>query len=518
MNRFIDLIRLFQQEKDGLIRLDALTKYFAELNPQDFLWVIALLSGKKLFRKIPSGKLLEIAKELPDLPAWLMDECISVTGDSTEVLSLLLVPSESSQFTVGECITTLIQAVEAKGRDQLDMLEKLWSKLPHSGIAIMNQGLTNRYPYRFPHHELSTAISSALGLDPFFTTYQLCQDWSPVSDSFEDLFYWDDSKERLVRPYPFYSPTILSGTSQVDFSREWLASYWMAEPQYQLIKRGEVVLIWSENGELMNHSFPSLVKSCRKIAIDFVVTGQVIKKELVLELTSASQEKQRNKRTESPSLVFVANDLLEWNGKNLTQLPFETRQSKLVDFMKSNSVQLPELTINDPVVINNSDDLNHHFRVARELKCTGLLMRENAGGAYGESSVFLVPVGKYLFSGVLIYVQETILQSVERNLELSIGVAHNDSILPVAKVMLSIKQQPDLFVLIRKFVAGNTIEKFGPVRKVNPQLVFEISFETIHHSNRHKAGIILQNPQMHRMLPDKLASDITKLEELKQLL
>ena len=518
MNRFIDLIRLLQQEKDGLIRLNALTHYFTDLNPRDFLWSIALLSGKKLFRKIPSGKLLEIAKELPHLPEWLIDECISVTGDSAEGLSLLLFPSESSQITLHEFMEQLSLAVVAKGRDQLDMLENLWRKLPHSGIAIMNQVLINRFPYRIPNHELSTAISSALGLDPFFTTYQLCQDWSPVSDSFEDLFYRDDSKERLVRPYPFYPPIILSGTSQVDFSREWLASYWMAEPQYQLIKRGEVILVWSEKGELMNAAFPDLVKACRNMAIDFVVTGHVLEKERMPELPSEPPEIHRKKRTASPSLVYIANDILEWKGENITQYPFETRQSKLVDFVKSNSVQFPELTINEPVVISNSDDLNHHFRVARELKCTGLLMREIAGGAYGQSSVFLFPAGKYLFSGVLIYVQETILQSVERNLELSIGVAHNDSILPVAKVMLSIKEQPDLFVVIRKFVAVNTIEKFGPVRKVNPQLVFEISFETIHHSNRHKAGIILQNPQMHRMLPDKLASDITKLEELKQLL
>lgn len=292
----------------------------------------------------------------------------------------------------------------------------------------------------------------------------------------------------------------------------------MAEPQYQLIKRGEVVLVWSEKGELMNATFPDLVKFCRKMAIDFVVTGQVIEKKRIQEFSSEPMEKQRKKRTESPSPLYIANDVLEWKGENMTQFPFETRQSKLVDLMKSNSFEYPELTISDPVVLKNSDDLNHHMRVARELKCTGLLIRENSGGAHGKASVFLVPSRKYFFSGVLIYVQETILRSVERNLELSIAVAHDDSVLPVAKVMLSIKEQPVLFAVIRKFVGGNTIEKFGPVRKVNPQLVFEISFETIHQSNRHKSGIILQNPQIHRMEPDKLASDISKLEELKQLL
>lgn len=518
MIRFIALTRLFQQEKDDLIRQSALCKFFAELDRQDFLWVIALLSGKKIFRRIPSGKLLEIAKVLPDLPDWLIDECVSITGDSTEALSLLLIPYETAQFSIKECIIQLIQAVEAKGQGQLEILQDLWSKLPLAGIALVNQVLTNRYPHLFSKHELSKGIANAFGLDTSFITYQLSQDWSPVSDSFEDLFYQDDSKERLVRPYPFYPPTILSGSSQVDVSREWLSSYWLPEPHCQLIKRGEVVLIWSESGELMNDTFPDLVKSCRKMTIDFVVTGQIMQKKLVEELSAVPHDKKRKERTELFVSVFLANDLLELYGEIITQFPFKARQSKLVDFIKSNPDQRSVLTINDIVVIDNYNDLNNHLKQASELKCTGLLIRGKSEGQYEESSGFVVPSGRFLFSGVLVYVQETILQSVERHLELSIAVAHIGSVLPVTKVMLSIKEEPDLFQFIRQFVAGNTVEKFGPVRKVNPQLVFEISFETIRQSNRHKSGVILQNPLIHRIEPDKLASDIFKLEELKQLL
>lgn len=467
---------------------------------------------------MPSGKLLEIAKELPDLQEWLIDECVSISGDATETLSLLLFPTDPVQISVKDCITTLIRAVEAKGRVQLDILQDLWSKLPDSGIAIVNQVLTNRFPFQLSTHELSKAIANAFGLDPFFTLYQLSQDWSPDSDWFEGLFYHDDSKERFVRPYMFTSPKLLSGSSVVDFSREWVASLWLPEPQLQLIKRGELVLIWTENGELVNDKFPSLMKSCRKMANDFVMTGQIMQKELVQELSMDASDKQRKERTVSPVPLFIANDILEWNGEDITQYPFEIRQSKLADLMKSHADQHPEMTMNDMVLIHNSDDFDHRLQLARELKCRGVYIRETTSLGYRESTGFLVPAGKFLFSGVLIYVQETIVQSVEKHLELSIGAAHDGSVLPVTKVLIGVKEQPDLFQLIRQFVAGNTVEKFGPVRKVHPKLVFEISFETIRISNRHKSGIVLHNPQIVRIEPDKLASDIHRLEELKRLL
>ncbi|HPI09389.1 MAG TPA: hypothetical protein PLK63_00040 [Catalimonadaceae bacterium] len=518
MNRFIALTRLFQQEKEGLIRQNALSDYFKQLHSEDILWAIALLSGKKLLRKIPSGKLLEIANELPDLPEWLIGECVSITGDATETLSLLIIPTDPAQINMKECITALIGAFEAKGKEQLDLLHDLWAKLPDSGIAIVNQIVTSRFPYTFTSSELSKAIAKAFDLDPCFTTFQLSQSWSPVSDSFEDLFYRNYSKELLVRPYPFNSPTILSENAPFDFSHGWTAGLWWSEPQLQMIKRGELVLIWSESGELMNDSFPSLVKTCRKFGNDFVVTGQMIQKGLLQELTMDSSDKLRKERTVSPGPVFIANDLLEFNGENIFQNPFEIRQRKLADLMKSDSDTHPELTMNEMVIINNSDDLDHRLQLARELKSTGVYIREIKSGGYGESTGFLVPVRKFLFSGVLIYMQETNVHSVEKQLELSIAAAHDGSVLPVTKVMLSVKDQPDLFQLIRKFVAGNTIEKFGPVRKVLPQLVFEISFETIHVSKRHKSGVAIHNPRIVRMEPDKLASDIHRLEDLKQLL
>ena len=515
MNRLIALTCIFQQEKDGLIRLNAISHYFKHLHSQDILWAISLFSGKMLFRKIPSARLLDEAKKIPDLPDWLMDECLSVVGDAIETLSLLLIPSETPHFTLKECITTIIAAVEAKGQDQLEILQDLWTKLSEPGIAIANQILTSRFPYIFSSHELGQAISKAFDLDPYFTTFQLSQKWSPFSDSVEDLFFRDISKERLVRPYPFFSPTIFLESSQVDYKVEWVASLWFPGPQIQLIKRGELVVIWNESGELMNGTFSSLVKSCKKMEVDFVVTGQIMMREIGQVL---SPDKKRKERTVSPTPVFMANDLLEWNGENITPYSFQIRLRKLVDFMKSTSDRNPDWTLNDVVAIHNSGDLDQRLLLARELKCKGIYIRECSSGAYGESSVFLVPAGKFVFSGVLIYVQETIVQSVEKQLELSIAVAHEDSVLPFTKVRLGAREHPDLFQLIRHFVARNTVEKFGPVRKVHPLLVFEISFETIRLSNRHKSGIVLQNPKILRMEPDKLASDINRLEELKQLL
>jgi DNA ligase 1 len=518
MNRFIALTHFLDQEKDELIRLKALTNYLAEFDTKDSLWSVSLLTGKFFFRKIHTRKLFEIAKEILDFPEWLLDECISVTRDSTEALSLLLIPSGPGRLSVEECITKLILAVEAKGQNQRNILHDLWSKLPGTGIKMVNQILTNRFPHRFPHHVLGKAISAALDLDPYFVTFKLSQDWSPFSGTFEELFRRNELKECLYRPYPVYPPARLSSPSQVDLSREWISCFWLPEPQYQLIKRGELEMIWSENGELMNNIFPSLLKSFRKLGVDFVVTGQIILKENVLVPPFDSSDKQPKKRTVSPAPVFMANDLLEWNGENITSYPFEIRQNKLAEMIKSNSDEHPDWTLNDMMLIGNASDLESRLSMSGELKCSGLLIREKSGGLYGESSGFIVPSGKFLFSGALIYVQEMILQSVERHLELSIAVDLDGSILPVAKVKVGAKDQPVMFQFVRQFAAINTTEKFGPVRKVNPRLVFEISFEAIRVSNRHKSGIVLQNPRILRLEPDKLTSEIHKLEDLKQLL
>jgi len=520
MNRFIALTQFLQQERDSLVRQNELSLYFSNLDHGDFLWALALFSGKKLFKRIPSSKLLASARDFFDFPDWLIEECITVTGDPAEALSKLLAPSEPDLETLSlrDCLTTVIQAVEEESAIRLGILHHLWNKLPEAGIGIINQVITDRFPHRFSDHELGKAIANAFGVDSHFIQYNLSQNWSHYSNTLEDLVYKDESQERLLRPCPFHPLSVLPNVSHVDFTKEWVACLWQSQPQIQLIRRGEVVSVWDENGELLNNDFPSLVKACRKMPSGSVVSGQIWQKDLALAVMAGSTTNQEIERNASPGPLFVAHDVLEWDGLDISRAPLETRLGYLAEWLNANSLLNPKWALNGLSTIGSPSELENYLLFAREMKCPGLLIRELRSGSSGSCSGFLVPAGKFVFSGLLIYAQETTVQSVERQLELSFGAAHEGSVLSVTKVQLRKKEQPDLFQIIKQFVAGNTIERFGPVRKLKPMLVFEISFESIRNSNRHKSGFVLLNPQIVRMEPDKLASEIHQLEELKRLL
>ena len=508
-------------------KLAALTDYFQTAEEQDRVWTIALLSGRRPKRAVTATELREWAAEVAGVPLWLFEESYAMVGDLAETIALILPPPQaedvpSLSVTIGALMALTGQPPETRKAAILGW----WSRLGTTERFLFNKLITGGFRMGVSQGLMTRALSSATGVEEATLAHRLMGDWQPATTRFQALIR-DAGEGATSRPYPFALASPLEGGPKaLGDPADWHAEWKWDGIRGQLIHRPGLLALWSRGEELITDRFPEFAP-----LVDFLPPGTVIDGEVLAwdrragqPLPFAQLQKRIGRKSVPRKLLheapahLLAYDLLEDQGHDLRDAPFLERQARLAALIAGLPQDAP-LSLSPPVPFRLWDDLATARSTARDRQAEGLMLKRKSSPSFTgrrRGDWWKWKLDPYTVDAVMIYAQAGHGRRANLFTDFTFAVRDGNALVPFTKAYSGLTDAE--FAEITRWVQKNTLERFGPVRRVPPDLVFEIGFEGIQESPRHKAGIALRFPRMIRWRKDKPADEIDTLDALRDLL
>jgi DNA ligase-1 len=363
-----------------------------------------------------------------------------------------------------------------------------------------------------------------LEVDDSKIAHRLMGDWSPFETNFEQLMLAEDFKDNISRPYPFYlAYSIEKDLEDLGHVEEWSAEWKWDGIRGQFIYRQGEVFIWSRGEELVTGRFPELHTIPKGIDFDFVIDGEILAFYDGSPMNFQHLQKRIGRKTVGKKLlkdvpvIFMAYDLLEFEGKDVRQQSFKKRRALLSELVVQSKSD--NLVLSQQIDFHEWPVLRDLIKEARARKTEGFMLK-NLDSPYRDGRKkgdwWKWKVDPYTIDAVMIYAQRGHGRRANLFTDFTFALWDGDRLVTFAKAYSGLTDLE--FQEISRFVRKNTVERFGPVHSVNPELVFELAFEGIQESKRHKSGIALRFPRMLRWRRDKKASEANTLEDIKVFL
>ena len=529
-------------------KVTALAEHFRSVPADDAAWALTLLLGKRRRRLITGRRLREVLQERTGLPEWLIADCHGQVGDSAETLSLLwpevrdrLTPIESDLPTaitdqpLHWWMTTLLPHISnLQGDDQADAVLALWQRLPEGQHFIVNKLLTGGFRVGVSTGLISRSVAQAFELEESLIVQRLMGGFDPTGEAFHRLTALADAEEQRNSgaPYPFY----LASPLEPDRLREEPPEHWQLEWKWdgirgQLIHRGTGVYLWSRGEELVNDSFPELVEVGAALPDGSVLDGEIIcwaeqdDAPLgfdVLQRRLGRKQVGATLRRECP-MRFIAYDLLEHQGRDLRSEPLQQRRQRLDILLKL--IDHPEqwrLAASPCWPLASWQGLDQERERARLRRAEGLMLKQIdspylAGRKRGHW--WKHKLEPMTLDAVLLYAQAGSGRRANLFTDYTFGLwseSEEPQLVTFAKAYSGLNDAEILE--LDRWIRRNTLQRFGPARSVKTELVFEIGFEGIHPSKRHKSGLAVRFPRILRWRRDKPAAEADRLSTAQNLI
>lgn len=528
MKNFAQLFQEIDQTTSTKAKVAALAAYFEAAPEADRLWTIALFSGRRPKRTVTVTQLREWAAELAGIPQWLFEESYPIVGDLAETISLILPePSNQADATLESQIKEIRGLAQASEDQKKSSILNAWDRFETAERFVFNKLITGGFRMGVSQKLMTRALSHATGIEEAELAHRLMGDWTPDETSFENLILAPDPSTNLSRPYPFYLAYQLDGEPEtLGDAGEWSAEYKWDGIRGQVILREGQHFVWSRGEELMTDRFPELATLA-----DFLPSGTVLDGELLAwdhdrdaPRSFNALQKRIGRKTvpkkllaETP-VVLRAYDLLEDAGADIRSLPFEERGRRLNRLFKNLPENLP-LRRSPALKFDTWVALADQRAIAREKNAEGVMVKRldspyRDGRRKGDWWKW--KLDPLTVDAVMIYAQAGHGRRANLFTDFTFAVWNGNDLVPFTKAYSGLTDAE--FRQITAWVRKNTLERFGPVRSVKAEHVFEIAFEGIQESPRHKSGIALRFPRMLRWRKDKPVSEINTLDDLKDLL
>ncbi len=525
MRKFAQLYRALDQTTKTNFKVKALVDYFGGADDADKVWAISLLLQKRPQRIVTTSNLKMWHEEGSDIPHWLFEGCYKLVGDISETIALILPnPSSASDRSLSEWIKIIMQLKGKEDAIKKEIILDAWKSLDQDERFLFNKLITGGFRISVPQKTLISALSTYAGIEQNVITHRLMSNWDPGEVSFYDLVLNTHPSEDLSLPYPIYSAQSLD----VEIAELGDPSGWIAERKWdgirgQLILRGNEYYLWSSDEELISSKFPELEILKDKIDEDIVIEGEILpyKEGKVLShnlLQSRLGRKNITKKQllEAP-IIFIASDLIEYKGEDIRDQSLYDRRRLLESVTGEISSDL--LLFSDEVKFNSWEELAIERENSRAFYSDGLFLKKKES-KYNlkceKGDWWIWKMKPFAVDAVLIYVQRGTGQKAKTYTEFTFAVKKGDALIPFTKASTGLSAEE--IEEIALFVKKNTLERFGPVRSITPELVFEIEFEGIAKSTRHKSGIVLRFPRIKKWKKDSQKEDINTLQDLNKML
>ncbi|HUP91196.1 MAG TPA: cisplatin damage response ATP-dependent DNA ligase, partial [Solimonas sp.] len=371
------------------------------------------------------------------------------------------------------------------------------------------------------------AIAAHAGIDATLMQHRLMGEWRPGADSYRALLGAEaDAVRQPSQPYPFClaapleEPPDSLGAPQ-DFLVEWKWDGIRA----QLIRRGGETFLWSRGEELLNGRFPEIEAAAARLPDGTVLDGEILAWNELGVMPFAVMQKRIGRKVlgkktlaDAP-VAFLGYDLLEWQGQDWRQQPLAQRRAQLEQCVEVLAAP-GRVMVSAPVVAESWAEYAALRDSARGRRVEGLMLKR-LDSAYltgrKRGAWWKWKIGALTVDTVLVYAQLGHGRRANVYSDYTLAVWNDAGVLvPVAKAYSGLTDEE--LMEMDRWIRAHTLEKFGPVRSVEPAQVFEIAFEGIQRSPRHKSGIALRFPRIHRWRRDKLAADAETLANMISLL
>ena len=528
MRRFARLYETLDHTTSTNAKVAAMVAYFQAAPPGDAAWALFFLTQRKIKRLLPTRVLWDLTLELTGIPPWLLEHSYAAVGDGAEVVALLVDrPAEAAEADD----VSLERWVEERILPLKDMdlpaqaaaMRRYWSLLDTSGIFVLNKIITGEFRVGASATLAIRALARAAGVPQATMAHRVMGDWRPSAAFFAALLAPESAQPPDSRPYPFFLASPLEADPESLGPREdWLAEWKWDGIRAQLVRRGGAAYIWSRGEELVTERFPEITAAATRLPEGTVLDGEVLayRREVlpfaVLQTRIGRQRLGADVLAQAP-VALMAYDVLERDGRDVREEPLAKRRLHLRDLLAR--ADAPALLASPVVEAASWSDLAAVRAQSRARNVEGLMLKRllspyRAGRRRGDWWKW--KIAPYTIDAVLMYAHPGHGRRATLFTDYTFGVWKAGELVPVAKAYSGLSDQEihELDAWIRR----HTRERFGPVRVVEPSQVFELAFEGIARSTRHKSGLAVRFPRILRHRTDKPAAEADTIETVQALL
>jgi DNA ligase-1 len=572
MHRFSRLFSELDATTSTNEKVEALARYFDEAPPRDAAWAVYFLAGGKPRQVVKTASLVGLACHMAQIEAWLFDESYQSVGDLAETIALVL-PRGDEPSDVGLAEWVEDRLLPLRGLPDEEVARRVaqyWRELDTLGRFLLIKLVGGGFRVGVSKLLVQRALATHAGIDAKRVAQRMMGYTDgkvmPSRERYEALVAKAEEGVPEQRdegqPYPFFLAHQLDLPPELFAARLGAVGDWMVEWKYdgirgQVIKRHGKVWIWSRGEELVTERFPEIVAMAQELPDGTVLDGEILvwKEEADPEsgdvagrpapfalLQQRIGRKNLTKKilAEAP-VSFMAYDLLEHGGADVRGLTQRERRERLEALLAGTRLRLSPVETASTWL-----EFAQRRAQSRERGVEGFMLKR-LDAAYGtgrtkaEGLWWKWKIDPMSVDCVLVYAQaghgrrssvytdytfavwnrppadkeeaDAVLQAIARKEPPQPGALQ---LVPFAKAYSGLTDEE--FRSVDGIIRRNTIEKFGPVRSVKPSLVFELGFEGINRSTRHRSGIAVRFPRMLRIRHDKPLHEANTLQDLEALL
>jgi DNA ligase-1 len=527
MRRFAALYAQLDATTSTTAKLAAMQGYFEQAPAEDAAWGLYFLLGNRLKRVIPPTRLRDWITQLTQLSSQLVEESYSHVGDLAETVALLLDarldrPEQREDAPpLHECVALLQSLADADEAVQRAAVFQWWEKLPFEQCFLFTKLLTGSLRVGVSAGLAARALAAKSGLETPVVQHRLMGDWKPSAAEYIALTAAEDTQRQASQPYPFCLAQALTDAdlAAIGGVGEFLVEWKWDGIRGQLIRREGQTYLWSRGEDLLNGRFPEIELLAAQLPDGCVLDGEILAwKDGAVAPFATLQTRIGRKTPGKKSLadapvIFMPYDLLELRHEDWRTQPLSERRAQLETLCAQTSF------VPSPRIAGLDRDALKLMRLEARTRGVEGLMLKRLDSVYGSGRKtglwWKWKIDALTIDCVLVYAQAGHGRRSNLYTDYTLAVWDGDALVPVAKAYSGLTDAE--LVAMDRWIRAHTIEKFGPVRSVEALQVFEIAFEGIQVSARHKAGVALRFPRIARWRQDKPASEADTLVALKRL-
>jgi DNA ligase-1 len=505
--------------------MELICRYLFEIDETEILPTIAFLKGNRPNKLCKLVDLKNWAIEKSRISEWLFDECLSISGDLSETISKILKePIDSNSLSCLDVLKVMEIASKLNEIELKNFYFKFWDSLQADEKYVFNKLSISQFKLDIPDKILIHAIAKRFSEDEDFIAIKLSHEFPEYNKNPNEFFRNYSEKINFAKPFDF----IQAGNFKPEFHQikvgEWIVENLWLGLKVQLIKRDDEWFLWGEKEGLINQIFPELKELCELNKSSFTIEGiiqiqdengrhqySILNKRLNTKVNG-------NKLPKKNLAIIIAYDLLECDKVDLRSKSLLERRNMLAEMIaKFNN---SKLSFSEEIGFKKTAELNHLRNESSLNGNAGIILKRKYSlyQKVNEQIDWLIwKLEPYSVLAVLLYAQPGSQKIGNIFSEFTFALkSHDGNLVPFVKIVSALTEAElnELNVWIKQ----NTKEKFGPVRSVKPELVFEIEFEDVAISSRTKSGMTVSSPKIVAWRKDKTSNEINVVEDLKSMI
>jgi DNA ligase-1 len=528
MKQFADLFMNLDRTNKTNAKVDLLKNYFQTASDDDKLWALTLFTGRRPSFKVNRTQVKEWAAEEAGIPMWLFQESYQSVGDLGETISLVLPRTGigGSDKSLAEWFHYLGMLPGMTDEQKRGHITQAWMQLSQHETFVFNKLLMGSFRIGVSQTLVVRALAEATETDSNVIAHRVMGQWDPLETTFERLILDKGENDNASRPYPFFLAYPIEGdVAELGEAGDWFAEWKWDGIRSQIIYRNKELFIWTRGEELSTEKFPELHFLGEVLPDGTVLDGEIVTyfngRPMPFNVlqTRIGRKNLSKKALEEAPVAFLAYDILEANGVDIRGLTQEQRRAQL-EAVHAKAPAQSYFNLSPLIDFRDWQALRDLHPQSRENIAEGFMIKRKTGTyqvGRKKGDWWKWKIDPLSVDAVLIYAQKGSGRRAELFTDYTFAVWGDDGkLVPFAKAYSGLTDAE--IGQVDYFIKRNILEKFGPVRTVKPELVFEIGFEGINESTRHKSGIAVRFPRILRWRKDKKAEEADSLASLREVL